>query len=217
MIALRILVALGLLCAVSACSARRETTPQRTATEQLLISAAADRAANQLQLDIPQNAKVFVDAVNFEGLDAKYAVGALRERVLKLGGKLVAERAEADTVVEIRSGALSIDEKRVLIGIPEFDIPIPLTAALTFPEIALFKKAERKGVAKFAGVGYDAKEGTLTDAAEAEVGYSRETRWVVLLFISWETSDYLPEDQREPLFDVQVTSPFDEKSEQTWW
>jgi hypothetical protein len=210
----RILVVLSLLCAVSACSTRRESSPQRTATEQLLMSAAADRAADRVEIDLPPDSKVFVDAANFDGPDTKYAIAAMRERVLKLGGRLVADRADADAVVEIRSGALSIDEKKILIGIPEFDIPIPLTAAVTVPEIALFRKAERKGVAKFAGVGYDATDGTLIDASESEFGYARETRWVVLLFISWESGDYLPEEEREPAFDVNVTSWFGEDDEE---
>jgi hypothetical protein len=211
MTVLKILVVFAVIVAVGGCSTRRETSPQRTATEQLLISAAADRAADRVKLDIPPNAKVFVDAANFDGLDAKYAIAAMRERMLKLGANLVADRGAADVVVEIRAGALSIDEKKLLVGIPEFNIPIPLTTAITVPEIALFRKAERKGVAKFAGVAYDAKDGKFTDASEVQYGFSHETRWVFLLFISWETGDYLPEDAREPLFDVEAVSPFEEE------
>lgn len=201
---LRILAVLCLALAIAACSTRRESNPQRTATEQLLISAAAERAADRVKLDLPPDAKVFVDATNFEGLDGKYAVAAMRERILKLGAGLTADRDKADAVVEIRSGALSIDEQKILVGIPQFDVPIPLAGAVGIPEIALFKKAERKGVAKFAGVGYSAKDGKLTGASGEQYGFSRETRWVVLLFFSWETGDYLPEDQRAPAFDVEV-------------
>lgn len=207
---LKTVIVLGLVFVVSACSTRRETSPPRTATEQLLISAAADRAADRIKLDIPKNAKVFVDAANIEGLDSKYAIAALRERMLKLGASLVADRGAADVVVEIRSGALSMDEEKILVGIPSFDIPIPTTGAITFPEIALFKKAERKGVAKFAGIAYDAKNGTFSDISEPQYGFSRDTRWSLLLFISWETGDYLPEENRDPRFDVDAISPFEE-------
>jgi hypothetical protein len=193
---LKMIVALGLVAIVSACSTRRESEPPRTATEQLLISQAADRAADQLNLNIPPDSKVFVDSSNIEGLDSKYAIAAMRERILKLGANLVADRGNADVVVEIRSGALSMDESNFLIGSPQFDIPIPATASITFPEIALFKRAERKGVAKFAGVGYDAKDGKLLGVSEPQFGFSHERRYVLLLFFAWERRDFIPEDDR---------------------
>lgn len=204
---LKILAVLCLAVTLAACSTRRESNPQRTATEQLLMSAAADRAAERVKLDIPPDAKVFVDAANFEGVDSKYAIAALRERLLRLGAGLAPDRDRADVVVEIRSGALSIDEKKILVGIPQFDVPIPLAGAVGVPEIALFKKSERKGVAKFAGVGYGAKDGKLTGASDPQYGYARETRWVFLLFFSWETSDFLPEAEQEPVFDLEALDP----------
>ncbi|MGE5146759.1 MAG: DUF6655 family protein [Candidatus Eiseniibacteriota bacterium] len=188
--------------ALAGCTTERETSPPRTATEQLLISTAADRAAQQVSLTVPKGAKLFVDSSNFEGTDAKYAIGALREQLLKGGGRLVAERKDADYVVEIRSGALSIDEDSILVGIPKMQIPIPLAGSFSFPEIALFKKEQRKGVAKFAAAGYGAKDGQFADASAPRYGFSHETEWVVLLFISWKTDDILPEDAREPIVDI---------------
>src|SRR5512135_2421672 len=102
--------AIAILLAAASCSVTRETQPQRTATEELLISSAADRGAQDLKFDIPANTKVFVDAQYFEGTDSKYAIGAIRDRLAKDGARLVADRAAADMVVEIRSGAQSIDE-----------------------------------------------------------------------------------------------------------
>src|SRR3546814_4897778 len=74
-----ILAALG----VGACATERERSPPRTATEQLMISAAADRAANKLALDIPTGARIFIDATNFEGIDGQSAVAATREHFLE--------------------------------------------------------------------------------------------------------------------------------------
>ena len=192
----KMIVTLCLVAAVSACSTRRESNPPRTATEQLLISEAADRAAAKLNLNLPPNSEVFVDSSNIEGLDSKYAIATMRARMLQLGANLVADRGAADVVVEIRSGALSVDENKFLLGSPEFSVPVPASDSITFPEIALFKRAERRGVAKFAGVGYDAKDGRLLGVSEPQYGFSHETRFVVLLFISWERRDFIPEDER---------------------
>jgi hypothetical protein len=189
----------AIVLALAGCTTEAQSNPPRTATEQLLISSAADRAARQVSLRVPRGSKLFVDADNFEGTDSKYAIGALREQLLKEGGRLVADRGAADYVVEIRSGALSIDQDEFLIGIPKMQIPIPLAGSFSFPEIALFKKAERKGVAKFAAAGYGAKDGRFADASDPRYGFSHETEWVVLLFISWKTADYLPEEAQEPL------------------
>lgn len=205
-------VLLGLAVAATACTTRNESNPPRTATEQLLISAAADRAAEKMNLDMPANSKVFVDSSNIEGLDSKYAIATMRERMLKLGANLVADRGAADVVVEIRSGALSLDGDKFLIGIPQFDVPVPLTGQLPFPEIALFKRQERGGVAKFAGVGYDAKTGKLLGATEPQYGFSRERRYVLLLFFSWERRDFIPKDERTlPISAADL--PFTERDE----
>src|SRR3546814_525808 len=122
------------LLGVSACTTARETSPSRTATEQLLISAAADRAANALALNIPPASQVYVADTYFEGTDSKYAIAALRARLLTLGARLVDERPQADVVVDLRSGALSIDESKTLVGVPGFDLPIPLAGPLGVPE-----------------------------------------------------------------------------------
>lgn len=187
---------IGLLVAVSACSTARETSPSRTATEQLLISAAADRAAQALTLNLPPASRVYVDDAYFEGTDSKYAIAALRARLLTLGARLVAERPQADVVVELRSGALSIDESKTLVGLPDFELPIPLAGPLGVPEMAMYKKDVRQGVAKFAAIAYDAKGGRLAVVAPPQYGYAHETEWVFLLFFSWTSSDVLPEEAR---------------------
>src|ERR1700690_2206191 len=99
-----IVAALAMLAALclGGCASERDTQPARTATEQLLISTAADKAADQLKLQIPPGTKVFIDAGNFDGFDSKYAIGTLRDRLAKAGAKLVADRKDAETVVELR-------------------------------------------------------------------------------------------------------------------
>jgi hypothetical protein len=182
-------VGLVLLAAlVSGCATDRESDPERTATEQLLISTAADRAAESLALDLGPERKAFLDAGNFEGLDGKYAVAAIRSSLLKKGTRFVADKKDADTIIEIRAGALSIDEHELLVGIPSVDIPIPLAGDLGTPEIALYKSEAREGIAKFAATAYDAKDGRFLGESTPPLGRSR-IRKRVILFVSWTEDD----------------------------
>jgi hypothetical protein len=171
------------------CTTARESNPPRTATEQLLISTAADHAAGQVIAPFPPGIKVFVDAQYFEGLDTKFTVGAIRNQLARDGAHLVADRGSADLVVEIRSAAQSIDQNSTLFGIPSIDLPIPLAGALKLPEVALFKKAQQVGRARIALTGYDEKDGSYKFTIRPDDGLSHRTQWTVLIFVSWTTDD----------------------------
>jgi hypothetical protein len=165
----------------------------RSASEQLLISAAADRAAAQLSLGIPKGTRIFVDTRYFQGYDDGYAIAAIRTQMLKNGLMLVDDRATAEAVVQVSSGALSTDQKSVLIGIPQLTVPYyPAGNSVTVPEIALFKQAEENGVAKFVATGYDAKTGKLLATTDPRYGFAHNTNHTVLLFFSWATGDVIP-------------------------
>jgi len=186
-----------LLLVLGACSTQRESLPGRTATEQLIFSTAIDRVCDKIALDLPAGTKVFVDAAYVEGTDSKYLVASLRDRILRHGGSLVAARDQADLVFEPRIGALSIDRKNTLVGIPSIPVPIPLAGDLTLPELALFKRDRRQGVIKLALTSYDAKTGALRDSQEPTYAFSHQTDWVVLLFISWDSNDLMPDPQND--------------------
>jgi hypothetical protein len=185
---------------LSGCATDRETDPPRTATEQLLISTAADRAAESLTLDLGPQRKAFLDATNFEGLDGKYAIAAIRSSLLKKGTRFVGDKKDADTIIEIRAGALSIDKHELLVGIPTLDLPIPLAGQLGTPEIALYKSEDQLGIAKFAATAYDAKDGRFLGESAPPLGRSHIKKRV-LMFVSWSENDVhgkaaQPETQR---------------------
>src|SRR5262245_31866595 len=113
----------------SGCSTVRVTEPARTATEQLLISTAADRATAQLEMDNLAGKKVFLVDARFDGYDKPYAISLLEDRLLRLGALIVKKAGDAQVVVEIRSGALSTDHDTFLIGIPALTVPIPMAGA----------------------------------------------------------------------------------------
>jgi hypothetical protein len=191
------LTSLVLIILVTGCTTTiRETLPSRTATEQLLISVAVDQAVARLPFSIPTGTKIWLDSSNFTGYDTQYAISTIKEQLLKRGGWLVADKQAADLVIEVRAGALSIDRIERLLGIPSFSIPIPLAGSFKFPEIALFKKASMRGIAKFAFFSYDAKSGALYAFSGPIYGDSHYTQWRVLID-GWTSSDLMPTDALE--------------------
>jgi hypothetical protein len=189
----RLFAVLAAAALLAGCTAQRVSEPLRTATEQLLISSAADRAAAQLTLDIPKDTRVFVDRQYFQGYDDGYAVNAIRAQLLRQGLALVDDRAKADAIVTVASGALSTDQKSLLIGIPQLTLPfLPIGNSVTVPEISLFKSAQDKATAKFVATGYDAKTGKVISITDPRYGFSHLTNHTVLLFFSWQTGDVVP-------------------------
>lgn len=189
----RLLLLAALLLLPGACSELRSSEPGRTATEELIFSTAVDRVCDKLAIQLPENSRVFVDASYVEGSGSKYLVASLRDRILQHGGRLVAARDEADVVFEPRIGALSIDRKNTLVGIPSIPIPIPLAGDLNLPELALYKRDRQQGVVKLALTSYDAETGALRSSQGPLYGFSQRTDWVALLVVSWEDNDLMPE------------------------
>jgi hypothetical protein len=155
-----------------------------------------DQAVEHLPFKIPTGTRVWLDSSNFTGYDTQYAISTIKEQLLKRGGWLVADKQAADLVIEVRAGALSIDRIERLLGIPSFSIPIPLAGSFKFPEIALFKKASMRGIAKFAFFIYDAKSGALYAFSGPIYGDSHYTQWRVLID-GWTSSDLMPTDALE--------------------
>lgn len=178
---------------LAACSTERTTTTSRTATEQLLLSAAADRAATEVARDVPPGKKTFVVADAFEApQDGKYAIGAIRAAILARGAALVADRAQAEQIVEIRSGALGIDNSDTIVGVREGELPIPLTqGGIPIPNIAIFQKVQQLGIAKFAVAVYDARTGLAAaeTASEPRFGYAHRNEYTAAFAIAWRSED----------------------------
>ena len=184
----------GLLVAVFAlegCSTVRTTQPPETATEQLLISTAVDHAVARLNLKITPGTKVFVDAQYFRApLYSQYAIASVRNRLLQLGARLVNNRKKSNVVVELRSGAQSINHHQLLIGVPAIPIPVPLVGIVTTPELALFEENRQVGIAKMAIASYK-RNGALIASTGALYGTSHDTHWTVLLAFSWTTQNIM--------------------------
>ncbi|WPZ32623.1 DUF6655 family protein [Thalassobaculum sp. OXR-137] len=186
----RLAIPLAILALCTACTESRRSDPERTAEEQLLLSTAVDRAVDGVTLNVPKGTKVFVDASRFEAYDKSYAISAFRDRVLESGAHLVSQLADAQVIVEIRSGALSTDGSRTIVGIPSFDVPIPLAGDLSVPELSLASRKQRLGVAKVAYTAYWRESGALADRSEPIQGVAGYRDWEFIGF-GWRSGDTL--------------------------
>jgi hypothetical protein len=189
---------LGLALALCSCTMDRVTVPLRSAREEMTISSAADRAADKLAAALPPGGSVYIDATYFDAPDGKYAIGAIRAAIARRGTLVQDDRTKAERIVELRSGALSIDQNKFLIGIPEFALPIPLSGTATVPEIALYSYHDNQGVAKFAATEFNRADGALVAAPDPVYGYSHDEKRRLLLFISWSHEDFLDERDKDP-------------------
>ncbi|MGB7757429.1 MAG: DUF6655 family protein [Salinisphaera sp.] len=189
-----------LVCAcltVAGCTTVRETQPTQTAREQLMLSTAADLASAQIKPNVPQGNSVYVDSSEFTDdaeYKTKYAVAQIQSQLLADGYKLVGSADKADTIAEVSNGALSVDQADTLFGIPSIPIPIPLTGTVKTPELALYKKARRTGVAKFGVAFYNAKTGDMQDIVGPVYGFSHYDRSSII-GISWKHQNLLTPDQ----------------------
>ncbi|HEX7448477.1 MAG TPA: DUF6655 family protein, partial [Pirellulales bacterium] len=156
---------LGVMLCLSAagCGTTKWSDTPRTATEQLLISTAVDRAINNIDFKPLAGKTVYFDATYLSGVvDMNYVVSSLRQRMLSQGCILKINKDEADYVVEARAGAVGTNQHNVLIGIPAISVP---TAGMmpgvpsAIPEIPFAKTTDQKGVAKIAAFAYNQHTG----------------------------------------------------------
>ena len=178
------LLALTLLTA--ACASTSETYPSRTATEQLLVARAADRAVEGLTLPIPAGSRVYVDDAFFRAENAPYAISAIRAALSDAGYALAASRSESDAVFELRAGALSLEQMRRVFGLPEMRVPINDSLnVVSLPELSVYSRRDRVGVAEFSGFLYEPKTGAPLGAVVPMTGEFRIRSHKLLMIVAW--------------------------------
>ena len=172
------------------CGQQSQSVPARTAREQLLISTAADRALSRMDYRPLRGKRVFVEPGPLESYEHQYVLSKFKNAVAFYGGLVVQWRAMADVIVELRSGALSMNESSFLFGIPEIPLII-IGSGFVLPEIALFKRVRQTGEAKLEYFAYDAFDSTLIASSGTRLGSSKATSYTILL-IGPFTFDNLP-------------------------
>src|SRR4051812_5505163 len=156
-------IAVG-LAQLTGCGATRSTDTLRTATEQLLISDAIDRAVESMDLKPLAGQTVFLDDSKVADIvDRNYYISTLRQQLLANGCELRDKREEADFIVEARAGAVGTDRNDLLFGLPSMNVPqIPLVQPVpaAIPEIPIAKRRDQRGIAKIAVFAYHRATGT---------------------------------------------------------
>jgi hypothetical protein len=157
-------VFVGAAILLSGCGTTRSTDTTRTATEQLLVSDAIDRAVQTMNFKALSGQTVFLDDTKLtDTVDKNYYISTLRQQLLASGCELRDKRDDADFVVEARAGAIGTDRNDLLFGIPATNVPqIPLVQPVpaAIPEIPIAKRKDQRGVAKIAVFAYHRATGT---------------------------------------------------------
>jgi hypothetical protein len=177
------------LLAGAGCTETILTAPQRSATEQLLLSTAADRAITSTNFALFSGKKVFLDMSNFDSYDSKYAIGDIRDALSCSGALLVRNETNSDIVIEARSGALSIDSATTLIGVPGAGVPVPMAGAVSIPELALFKSQKQYSLAKLALLAYETHGGKHLYSSGPMIGKAYNKHYSFIGFITFTLTD----------------------------
>ena len=187
--AIKLVGGLCLAAAFCGCRTVRESTPARTATEQLLLSTAANNAVADQRFTWLEGKKTFVEDKYFESYDKGFVVGTIRERLAAGGALLVRSQEEAEVIVEIRSAALSMDNSDTLFGIPSMSLPIVLTGMpVQTPELALYKSKHSNALAKLALFAYERASGQYLRSVNPMLGRA-DLHLYKIVFISWRKTD----------------------------
>jgi Family of unknown function (DUF6655) len=156
-------VLIGVLAMAAGCGTTKWSDSPRTATEQLLISDAVDRAISEIDFTALADQSVFLDTrFIVTTVDQNYVTSTLRQHMLASGCIIKDKAEDADYVVEVRSGSLGTNRNDLLLGVPATNLPtvglLPAGSA-AIPEIALAKTTNQHAVCKIAVFAYDRMSG----------------------------------------------------------
>lgn len=166
------------------CGTTKWSDSPRTATEQLLVSDAVDRAISEIDFSALEDCSVFLDTRFIATtLDQNYVTSTLRQHMLASGCIIKDKAEDSEFVVEVRAGALGTNRNDVLVGVPATNLPnvagLP-TGAAAIPEIALSKRTSQQAVCKIAVFAYDRMSGEpVWQSGNRKVASSAKDTWLL--------------------------------------
>lgn len=178
------------------CTTIRITDPPATADQQFLMTQAAEEAVRQLSVDALRDRTVYVDTqwliptarptapdptleATFQrqpSLEHLFLIGDLRAKLLKSGVRLVDSRDKAQVILEVRSGALSVNRLDFLLGISSSVLPTGAAAGginVSTPEISILKMTKQNGWASVGIVAYWKDSGEMVAISGPFIGHTR--------------------------------------------
>jgi hypothetical protein len=175
----------ALLCAavalaVSGCGTTRWSDSKRTATEQLLIADAVERAVMRIDMRPLAGQSVFLDTTILDDVsDGKYLASALKHQLLASGCRLATTQDAAEILVEARAGAIGTDRNDVLLGVPATSVSF-MGNGTSIPELAIFKRTDQRGVADINLFAYERASGrAVWQSGLARIDSNTRDRWML--------------------------------------
>ena len=197
-------LALGILLALAGCATQRVTNPEKTATEQFLLSKAVSEAVDPLSFDVLHGRRVYIDDRFFGAPEKVLALGELRAKLLLSGVQVAPDAKEAEIILEVRSAGIGIDRYDSIVGIPSFGAPsgsgtavssVPVVGFVT-PELAIVKEIKQISYASIAYVAYWSNTGEVVASSGPSLGSAWRDDWWVLNFGPRTLGTIAPADHR---------------------
>ncbi|MDR3622453.1 MAG: hypothetical protein P4L85_24090 [Paludisphaera borealis] len=200
------LATLALAMALSGCVSvtTKLTGSARSGAEQLLLTGTADRAIASIDFRPLAGRKVFLETGQVSAADSGWLVFGLRREMARQGLLLVADKKDAQTVVEAAVGAYGTDEIDSRVSLPTSFasslVPIPIGGS---DASGLIRKNRQDSVVKLALFGYDAATRQLAWESDTVMEVGRlDRRFIGTTNVTRQTS--LPELETYPPRRVQV-------------
>ncbi len=175
---------LALCVLLAGCGTTKWSDSPRTATEQLLISDAVDRAISEIDFSALAGKHVFLDTRYIATtLDQNYVTSTLRQHMLASGIIIKDKPEDCTYVVEVRTGTLGTNRQDLLFGMPSTTLPtvglLPVGSA-SIPEIALMKRTNQQGVCKISCFAYNRMTGrSVWQSGNRRVASGAKDIWVM--------------------------------------
>lgn len=149
------------------------STKNRLATDQLLASDAVDRAVSKIDFRSLSGQTVFLDTQYLKSdpkrgigyVDGDYVISSLRQQITAAGCLMKESVGDAEFVIEARLGALGIDDREVVYGLPASNalkaaadaaaaVSAAPSAIPSIPEMSIARREDHAAAAKISCFAY---------------------------------------------------------------
>ncbi len=159
----RVGIAIAVFLVASGCGTSKWTDTGRSATEQLLITDAMDRAVSHLDVRALSQKTIYLDTAPLKKMtDCDYLISCLRQHMIASGCIIKDKKEDADYIVEVRAGAVGTDRHDLLYGVPAVSIPsvVPVSGIPSqIPEMPVIKKTDQRAIVKLSVFAYNRETG----------------------------------------------------------